>query len=399
MRKQASLYAPFLCLVLVMGALLPSRPLIAQARNACKGELADGGNECTRVFNVTRPSNSNHAWEDSLPAASAVDTGKVARTVFTQTDCSKAGAEWEAELARNPGHRLGEFTELVFLETPTGGDANVCYYNRDYGVVGDPIYVAVFGRNAVEWLSSRFEPCSAQSAAPNIQQSSEKFPKDSDEDTWQLQKFLERRCYNTAIDVTIVGNHSGKSVVQRYPLTQYDRYRGTVQAGVLYTDLHDAAFGLRHDQNDTNKTFIYDKGPSNHGPEYIATLNLYAIFKYLPSLLGRSDPANHGNYAGRDPIHDQDILDRIGAVFGAGITNPTRRFSAGGSFELIYGISAIWVQDFAKVSELAPGTSTTVPFTLTEAEIPTMFVWRRRSAWGLSMDLRYFSALLTGNRR
>jgi hypothetical protein len=358
---------------------------------------ADGKPGCTRAFNVTTPSNVKPPGPASGP--SNVGAGSVTETVFAQTDCSKAGAAWAAELARRPGHRVGGFTELVFLESPVGGDANVCYYNRDYGVVGDPIYVGVFGQKAVTWLATRFEPCSAQPVAPKIQQSSEKFPSDLHAGTWQLQTFLERRCYNTAVDVSIVGNHLGENVVQRYPLTQYDRYRGTVQAGILYTDLHNAAFGLRQDQSDTNKTFIYDKGPSNRGPEYIATLNLYAILKYLPSLLGRSGGTDYGTYAGRDPIHDQDILDRIVAILGVGITNPTRRFSVGASFEVIYGISAIWVQDFAKVTELAPGTSTTVPFTGTEAEIPTIFVWRHRAAWGLSIDLRYMSALLTGNRQ
>lgn len=378
--------------------LTPAQPLKARLLFL----QADGKIGCTRAFNVTTPSNSNPASGNSPTSGSSIPgAGGVTETVFAQTDCSKAGAAWKDQLAHHPGHRLGGFTELVFLESVSGGDANVCYYNRDYGVVGDPIYVGVFGKKDVTWEATRFEPCSAQSAAPNIQQSSEKFPSVLQSGAWQLQTFLARRCYNTAIDVSIVGKHLKanvvENVVQRYPLKQYDRYRGTVQAGILYTDLHDVAFGLRRDQSETSKTFIYDKGPSNSGPEYIATLNLYAILKYLPSLLGR-DRMDYGRYAGRDPIHDQDILDRIGAILGAGITNPKGRFSVGASFELIYGISAIWVQDFAKVSDLAKGTSTTVPFTGTEADIPTTFVWRHKPAWGLSMDLRYLAALLTGNR-
>src|SRR5205814_811773 len=139
-----------------------------------------------------------------------------------------------------------------------------------------------------------------------------------------------RRCYNTTVDVSIVGDNRGTNLVQRYPLTQYDRYRGTVQAGILFTPLHDATFALRQDQADTSKRFIYDKGPTNEGPEYIATLNVYAVLKYLPSLLGRANRSDNSPYSGRDPIHDQDMFDRIGGILGVAITNPTRRFAAGG---------------------------------------------------------------------
>src|SRR6266540_2128481 len=188
---------------------------------------------CEREFNVTPPPGTQSAPGKS----SSVGTGTAAETVFTQADCSKAGAAWDAELTRRPGRRVSGFTELVFLESQSGGDANICYYNRDYGVVGDPIYVGVFGRKQVTWETTRFEPCAAQAVAPNVQQSSERFPSTLQAGDWQLQTFLERRCYNTAVDVSIVGKKaSGENVVQRYALTQYDRYRGTVQAGILYTD-------------------------------------------------------------------------------------------------------------------------------------------------------------------
>ena len=293
-----------------------------------------------------------------------------------------------------PGHRKDHFTEIVFLESASSGSANVCYFNRDYGIVGDPIYVGVFGQNAVTWLGSRYEPCALQSAAPNILQSSDKFPSALQSGgTWQLQTFAERRCYNTAVDLSIVGAAGEQSLSQRFPLQQYDRYRASLHAGILYTKLHDSNFALRADQADTSKKFIYDKGPSNAGPEYMATLDLYAALKYLPALFGSARP-----YPGRDPIHDQDFFDRLGAVLGVAITNPTRRFAAGASFEILYGVNVIWVADFARIGELAPNVSTTTTFKGAIGDIPTAFSWRKASTLGLSMDLRYVSTLLTGNR-
>jgi hypothetical protein len=320
-------------------------------------------------------------------------TANVTAARFTSTDCVKAGAQWEDELFKRPGQRRGAFTELVFMEGDAGGDANVCYYNRDYGVVGDPIYVGMFSANAVNWQAVRFEPCAAQSTSPNIQQSSEKFPSTRQSGAvYQLYTFLGRRCFNTVLDVSAVGNAAGQTVVQRYPMTQYDRYRATLQAGVLYTGLHQSEFALRSDQADTSKHFIFDQGPTNRGPEYIASLQLYSVLKYFPSLLRGSA------YPGRDPIHDQDLFDRLGAVVGVAITNPTQRFSVGASFEVIYGVSVTWVADYARINEVVPEVSMTTPFKGTVADIPVVKRWRQRPTIGISIDLRYLSVLFSGNR-
>lgn len=318
---------------------------------------------------------------------------------FSASECPRAGAAWEQELSKQPGHRT-RFTELVFIEAGSGSDANICYYNRDYGVVGDPIYTAVFSNESVAWSGVTYEPCAAQSAAPNVLRSSEQFPSIKQSSAWQLYPFLERRCYNSSVEVTITGAAAGTSarVSQRYALSQYDRYRGTLQAGILFPTIHKSDFALRSLQSDTSKHFIYDRAPTNRGPEYIASLDLYAIFKYLPSILGRSDPKGYGMYPGRDPIHDQDFFDRIGAVLGVGITNPSQLFTAGLSFELVYGVSITWSAEFLQVSELADGVSTTTPFIGTAGEIPTVRRWRERPTVGLSLDLRYLSLLFSGNR-
>ena len=362
----------------------------AQATGAMAIEFAkaDGGTICTRPYAVTAADTDTPGGRvEGVPESAATR-----RYDSPEACASQAGPQWEGDLAKRRRRESGGFTVLVFLESATGGDANVCYYNRDHGVVGDPIYVGVF-RKSLTWTGVRFEPCAIQSAAPNILQSSEKFPSVlQGAGEWELVTFLPRRCFNTAVDVSIVGSGQSGPVTQRYPLAQYDRYRGTVQAGVLFTPLHDGDFALRAEQGDTSKKFIYDRGPTNRGPEYIATLQLYAVLKYLPSLLGR------GAYAGRDPLNDQSITDRLGAILGVGIKNPGKRFVAGLSFELIYGVSAVGVIDFARISELQDNVSTTEPFQGIAADIPTKLVWKHRTTFGLSLDLRYVATLFTGNR-
>lgn len=344
-----------------------------------------GRTVCIGTFNVGTAGNIPPGTANTPPTATT-------RAYDRAEDCPRAGAAWETEIAMKRRRDKGHFTLLVFLESATGGDANVCYYNRDYGVVGDPIYVGVF-RSKLTWTGAKFEPCAIQSAAPNILQSSEKFT--SVEHTagqWTLHDFLPRRCFNTAVDVSVVGDAGGKPVAQRYPLSQYDRYRATLQAGILFTPLHDSEFALRADQTDPSKKFIYDKGPTNRGPEYVASLQLYSIFRYLPSLLGR------GTYSGRDPINDQSFLDRIGGILGAGIKNPGKRFVAGLSFEVIYGLSAVGVIDFAKINSLHEEVSITEPFQGAVEDIPTKLVWKHRTTFGLSLDLRYLATLFSGNR-
>lgn len=311
--------------------------------------------------------------------------------------CRRLGREWEDILNREAGQASGRFTEIVFLDSGTGSDANVCYYNRDYGVFGDPIYVGVVTQDG-NWTAVRFEPCAVESAAPHVLASDVKQGREFAPKTtkgWKLVSFLPRRCFSKSIDVTIIATENGKPVLQRFPLMQYDRYRGTVQGGVVFSKLHDDTFGLRPGRTDATKQEIYDKGPAETGPEYIATINIYSVLRYLPSLFGRGK-SGQASYAGRDPIHEQDFVDRLGLVLGAGLNSPTHRFLAGASFELVYGISLIGVIDYARVTRLADRVSTDRAFTGSASDIPTKYVWMKKPAFGISMDARYLAALLTG---
>jgi hypothetical protein len=349
---------------------------------------------CTRVFRVEGVVPSGSGSGTTAPAADGIEAMN-----FKAGECQRAGGEWENMLRAMPGNSRGNFTMLVFARGRSG-QGDLCWYNREYGVTGDPIFVAAFAEEDVAWTGSRYEPCALQPAAPNVLISGEKFHSATHSGTgvFKVRTFLSRRCYNAAVDVSVVGKAGTEDIQLRYPLSQYQRYRATVQAGILFTSLHDSDFALRRDQADTSKRFIFDKGPSDTGPEYIATLQLYSILKYLPSLAGVRGGNSTRIYEGRDILHDQGFFDRIGGIVGVGITNPGKRFVGGVTFEVIYGISAMYVYDFARVRRLADDVSMDEPFIGSEEDIATVSSWKGRNTWGISLDLRYLSNLFSANR-
>jgi hypothetical protein len=345
---------------------------------------------CKRTYAI--PSGPTAGPPPPPPAAGKPQATGAADRIYGASDCRTAGAVWEAELRRQ--QTRDRFTELVLLDGGSGS-ATPCYYNRDYGVVGDPIYVAMFTENPQLWTEVSFDPCAAESAAPNVLQASEKFPISALQASGQyhLSPFLPRRCYNTSVDITVRGSKATAAEATRYPLKQADRYRATLQAGVLFTTQHDGDFGLRASPADPTQQVIFDKGPTDRGPEYTASLVLYAFPRYLASLVGQGERS----YPGRDVLHDQSILDRLGLVLGVGLTNPSKRFVLGFSGEVLYGVNAVGVWEFARVQRLS-GFAVGGAFSGTADQIPTTKVWDTDFVFGLSVDLRYVSLLFTGSR-
>jgi len=80
---------------------------------------------------------------------------------------------------------------------------------------------------------------------------------------------------------------------------------------------------------------------------------------------------------------------------GVGLKNPGKRFALGFSVEALYGIKAIAVWDRARVPELAAGLTEGAAFTGAESDIPTVDVWKTKFEFGMSMDLRYVTALFS----
>jgi hypothetical protein len=299
---------------------------------------------------------------------------------WSQGACARAGGEWQQELRRKNGN--GRFTEIVFLE-----NRSVCFRNRDYGVTGDPIFVGVFTSHAEAWDTAtiEFDPCALEPASPTILASDKASVLSGFQSGgWKLRTYPERACFNGSVVVTLKTSIGPADVTARTTVDQSTRYRATAQLGVMFTTLHDQTFGLRPDSTGNR---IFSQGPEESGPEYYAAVVLYSLPRYLPALFGR-------RYSGRDPVHDNSFVDRLGGVLGVGIKDPGSRFVTGLSFEVIPGIDVTGTWNFAKVTRLA-GVKVGDPFSGSATSIPTREVWQDRFAWGVSLDLRYVSALVT----
>lgn len=289
-----------------------------------------------------------------------------------------------------------DFTVVVFSK---GGD--VCSMNRSYGVAGDPIYVGLVDDSSLEVGTVQFQPCEIERAGPLIYVSA-----DFDKSGVQAAKAMKpkivplyrgKTCFNESLEIVVKGQTkptttgSGNQTAAapfewHLVLSQTVRWRGTLQLGALFTDLHDHDFSLRRDGAGLMR--IQDRGPVDTGPEYFTSLVIYGFPYYLRDLFtfGRT------RYMGRDIIHDQSILDRTGLLLGVGLNEPARRFETGASFELVAGVNGIVSYDFALVKRL-DGFKNGDLFTGSKSEIPTTDRWERDWSVGLSIDLRYVTAL------
>jgi hypothetical protein len=188
------------------------------------------------------------------------------------------------------------------------------------------------------------------------------------------------------VSVSRVPLKNEQETTSRYTLSQSGRYRGTLQVAALFTSLHEESFGLRT----TDSTRIFSKGPIDNGPDYVAAVVIYSLPRYLLNLVsGRLD------FGGRDILHDQTIIDRVGGVAGVGLKNPGKRFVFGFSLEALYGVNALFVWDRARVPQLAAGLTDGSVFTGPAEDIPTVDIWKTKFEFGLSLDLRYITALFS----
>ena len=299
---------------------------------------------------------------------------------YDADECNLAGSEWEGEIARTE-----ERGYTILVVRPQSG---LCYRSRPYGVEGDGIYVGIFTKEPSVWSRGRidFDPCRLESAAPNILVSGDlsilRSGKQSGGD-YRLIKQAPRYCFNESVNITVNPQKAfeNETASETINLQQHKRYRATIQAGILLTDLQDRSFGLRPDGD---KQRIFEKGPEGNGPRYVATLVLYAFPKYIPSLFqGRV-------YRGRDVVNDQDLLDRLSLTFGFGLNDPMKEFVAGFGFEVIAGINVVGAWYFAQIPELV-GVSEGDEFGGQESEIPVLKRWESDFQLGFSMDLRYLA--------
>ncbi|HVR98129.1 MAG TPA: hypothetical protein VMW27_16040 [Thermoanaerobaculia bacterium] len=306
--------------------------------------------------------------------------------------CIEKFGIWNEVIHRRLGHE--RYTAIAF--TPNG---EVCKNNRDFGVAGDLIYTAIYvakeQKNDDRSPAIQFTKCDLQSPIPNNPEGGNLLPETQDGEGW-LNHFPVRQCFGTSAEMRITGTTNPDPV--NFTLPMYERYRYTLQGGVISTSQHAHSFGLRPDGSVQR---VFDKGPVDDGPEYVASIVLYALPRYFQTWVRHRRGAEleglealvARTYAGRDVLHDNGIYDRIGLVFGAGLSNPNDRFVAGLSFEIIPGVNGIGVYEYAKLKELA-GVKEGDPFTGTEDKIPVREVWERKVVLGVSLDMRFVMGLL-----
>lgn len=295
--------------------------------------------------------------------------------------CQQCANAWRARLAREHGSR--GYSLVVYTE-----DGDACLLQN--GTVGDPIYFALYTQQSTEWEPLRFEPCSIEPEAPAVFVSAPGLKlesvADKDRAKLYLRRYPVRRCFNAAVNIKVAGRKGGTPLLIDHPLQQSQRYRATVQLGAVFTTQHLHTFALRPAPG--GGTVIFDQGPTGRGTEYQASLVVYALPRNLLTLTGVP-------YSGRDLVHDQGILDRLGGLLGVSLSDPSRRFYAGLTFEVLYGVNVTWGIELFRGRELA-GVAVGDAFASTDGAIPTRERWGWDNVWGISIDLLYAKQLFSG---
>jgi hypothetical protein len=309
--------------------------------------------------------------------------------------CHTAGLRLRQQLRvlRNLGsRRADDFSLVVFCQDLGGYQVN---QDRDYGVVGEPIYVVLYDNDSIQTPRFEFPSCAIEEAGPRGFSSGAlgalpvmKIDRESSFTLKPDPPFV-RTCYNTAVEILLKGTKKGDPVELHFTLPQAQRYHFTTQLGVVFTQQHAHTFGLRPDDKGMNH--VHDKGPFGRGPEYLAAVVLYSIPKQIVGLFGGK------RYQGRDIVHDQGFADRLGGVLGVGLAQPGKRFVAGLSFELLNGISLVGMYSWARLPVL-DGVRPSDTFNGTVEQIPTRDDWNRQFVWGVSLDLRYAAALINRSK-
>ena len=311
----------------------------------------------------------------AAPPARTADSGLGGAMLPATGECAVDGSAWLAELEKTDPNRPK--TVIVFR------GANPCYRTDSFRVAvhGDPIYLAVLTDDVAPWSNATigFTPCDIESAVPQVQASGE-FPTSLRQSgrPWVLLTALPRSCWNDAVTISIKG--SDAKAQAGYVLPQYGRYRATVHLGTLFTDQHEVTFGLQ--QQGTQK-LIVNKGPIEKGPEYVASVVFYSVFRYLPPLWTQRA------YKGREIRNEQGFLDRLGFSVGVGLKDPTERFTYGFTFELFSGVNVYGGWDRALLNVLPEGLEENQPFTGEEKDLQIGRRWNTKGVVGLTFDLAY----------
>jgi hypothetical protein len=350
----------------------------------------DGGLLATQAFLLPGESAQTACVLPPIPSGiSPSSPDKTDR--ITKADCQPALEAREAEIYKELGSN--HFVLIIFKP-----DGTECTKSKPRGTSGDLIYTAVVDDGSKPSLE--FTKCDAPALSPNNPEGETLLSKLQARDLAKKINLLEfpvRQCFGTSAEMIFKSKTGTTEIAKTFTLPLYDKFRFSLQVGLLGSPQHSPSFGLRKDANSTDMK-IFNKGPVGSGPEYVASVILYGLPHYFgvgnpPRGNGDGERDALASYFGRDPFHENGFADRLGLVLGAGLNNPGDRIVAGLSFELGYGINAIGVYEYAKLKELN-GFSEGNTFTGTVEQIPTRDAWKGRWVGGLSIDSRYFTRLI-----
>jgi hypothetical protein len=373
--KQSYTLAAVLWLGSPIGALAQSAPPSTPAPSASPTPTPPG------APGWTDPSDSTAG--EPKAGAKPVDPSK-------KISCQAAATKWfkqEVQPQVASPLQAGHFTAVMINEF---GDPCYFFGDRDFAVAGDPIFAAVHLSANTAGASVGLANCAAESPVSLFASGDLFVPQAAKEAVPEWASAPRRVCHGSGtvevVAARVTAEANGKlsePSVKKTTLNQYARYRATLQLGVINSTRRDATFGLRKD-GDVNR--IYSQTPAERGPEYVGILNIYAFPRYF-----KGSPWG-GLYKGRDIVHDHGVLDRLGLVAGAGLSKPSRRFMAGGSFELFPGMSALVVHEWTQVKQLAE-VKEGATFSEAADKIPTRDEWTKGWVIGASFDLLYAAKL------
>lgn len=303
--------------------------------------------------------------------------------VANRTDCRAAATDWKK--ANPEDWNRGKDVLLVLFNR----DAKACYESTQFAREGDTVYVGIVATDddAIESASVQFSQCSREPVEPNIYISGDPRAFITQSGGFKVQIVEVRRCWDKEITLTVNVKPADHDAAQgTRPMSFYEVFRGTLQFGALYTDLHENDFGLR---DSGGQNIIYNKEADEKGPEYVASLVVYGFPNYFTS-----DGWKKG-YRGRDILNEHKWTDRTGLLLMAGLDDPSDRFGVGLSFELAYGINVFVTKQWFRQKNLV-GLAEGDVFAGEASAITTKRDWETDTSFGLSFDIRYITALFQG---
>lgn len=335
-------------------------------------QVVDAAPQANAVITITAAGGAERVIR--RPAAGTGGNVDASTATTEGASCEAAADKWIDEVEELDVAVLKSKRVVVVFDTR----GRICRRSAERVTEGDILHVGVFGdRAVVEKMALDVPTCSLESTAIDILDTITGIRVESGTEL-ALQKFDPVECYDASIQLQV--RREDRSIAWDHTLKQYQRFRGTAQVGIVWTELDDITYStadlgsgpvIRSDRDDSS------------GPQYVGSLVVYGFANYLRSLGGER------HYAGRDIVNETRPLDRLGLVFSLGFDDPKDTLGIGLSFELATGINLTATQLYRRIDKL-DGYSLGDPFT--GATVPTVKSWEDELVFGVSIDGRYLAS-------